>query len=374
MDLMGVSDRKSWEAFYRLPFQLFQGDPLWIPPLISEQKRQLDVSRNPFFKHCTYKAWLVADGGRVEGRIVAFVDDLFSGSSRPTGFIGFFECANSQPAANALFVAAKKWLKDKAVGQVCGPMNLSIGNECGVQLSGFEFPPVIQMNYTPPYYRELFERAGFTKEHDMYAYRMTAGEVKNRELFLNRLEQTGSNAIEKAGIRVRTLNLRNYKQELRHIMDIYNATMRENWGFTPATWEEMYYSSAPLKEIVDKELVFLAEADGKVVGCSISVPDVNQVMRHIRDGKLFPTGLFKFLYYRSRMDGFRLIFLGVRREYRLKGLDALFYLHTMRRAVELGYEQAELSWISEDNQNLIRIMDKIGADRYKTYRMYRQDV
>lgn len=375
MKIIEVNDSKTWNQFFQLPFRIFKNDPKWVPPLLREQKHLFEKHKNPFFKHCLYNAWLVLENDQPVGRAVAFIDTLYNNiDNTTTGFIGFFDCINRQEAADELFDVSGLWLKKKGAKIVCGPMNFSIGNECGVQLNGFEFPPVIQMNYTPAFYQELFENAGFSKEHDLYAYRMTDDEVRRQDVFLQRLEQLCSNALEKQGVILRTINFENYEKELDQIHLLYNDCMQDNWGFVPATFEEILYSSKSLKQIADKELVFFAEVKGEVVGCSVSIPDVNQAMRHVKNGKLFPTGFIKLLYYLKKINGFRLVFIGVKKDHRYKGLDALFYYHTMRKGIERGYSSAELSWISEDNKNLIKIIEKIGAVRYKTYRMYKKEL
>jgi len=375
MKIVEVNDNKTWNQFFQLPFRVFKNDPRWVPPLLSEQKHLFEKHKNPFFKHCLYKAWLVLENDQPVGRVVAFIDTLYNSiNNANAGFIGFFDCINEQEAAVRLFDISRQWLKQNGMNIFFGPMNFSIGNECGVQLTGFEFPPLIQMNYTPSYYQSLFENAGFSKEHDLYAYRMTAEEVRRRDDFLHRLEQLGNKALEKQGVTLRTINFRNYEKELDNIHLLYNECMQDNWGFVPATFEEILYSSKSLKQIADKELVFFAEVKGEVIGCSVSIPDVNQAMRHVKNGKLFPTGFIKLLYYLKKINGFRLVFIGVKKDHRFKGLDALFYYHTMRKGIERGYDSAELSWISEDNKNLIKIVEKIGAVRYKTYRMYKKEL
>jgi hypothetical protein len=373
MDIIEVNDRKTWRKFFELPFRIYENDPAWVPPLLSEQKHLLDTRKNPFFSHCHYKAWLAMDAGQPVGRILAYVDKLYNQAGQmPTGFFGFFESVNLQPVADLLFAAAGQWLQQNSMATMCGPMNFAIGNECGVQLTGFEFPPVIQMNHTPVYYSSLFEKGGFLKEHDLYAYRMTDTEVRRQGELLARLEKVGNRALQTQGVRMREINLKNYKQEVKAITDLYNDCMRSNWGFVSTSFEEMLFSSDSLKQIADTRLIYFAEANGEVVGCSISVPDVNQALKHVKNGKLFPFGLFKLLYYMKKINEFRLIFLCVKQDHRLKGLDALFYYHTMREAVENGYKAAELSWVSEDNMNLIKIIEKLGAVRYKTYRMYKR--
>lgn len=373
MEIVEVNSKKTWDQFLQLPFGIFKNDPKWVPPLLSEQKHLLDKHKNPFFKHCIYKAWLVLENDKPVGREVAFIDTLYNNiNNTDTGFLGFFDCIDQQKAADLLFDAGGQWLKQNGMNTICGPMNFSIGNECGVQLTGFEFSPLIQMNYTPENYRSLFEKAGFLKEHDLYAYRMTADEVKDQYKVLSRLEKLAEHSLQKRGVKLRAIDFKNYKKELEHILSLYNDCMSSNWGFVPSSFEEMLYASSSLKQIADKELIFFAEVNNEVVGCSVAVPDINQALYHVRNGKLFPLGFIKLLYHLTKINAFRLLFLGVRRDHRLKGLDSLFYYHTIRKGLERGYKMAELSWISEDNKNLVSIVEKMGAERYKTYRMYKK--
>ena len=154
-----------------------------------------------------------------------------------------------------------------------------------------------------------------------------------------------------------------------HINDLYNEFMEKNWGYIPTTKEEMMFAAESLKQIVDPEMVFFAEKRKQVAGCSISLPDVNQVLRHL-NGRLFPLGIFRFLYFRKKITRIRLILLGVKKEFRHRGLDVIFYYHTMKKVFERGYDEAELSWISESNTCLLSIVEKFGADLYKRYRVY----
>lgn len=368
-----VVSKSELKKFLALPGLIYAHDPYWVAPLLMDQQRQLNRKKNPFFKHCIYKAWLVYNGPEPVGRILAYVDSEHNAlQQEQTGFIGFFESIDNQEVADYLFRVAIDWLLLQGMNKVYGPMNFSIGNECGVQLSGFNHPPVTQMNHTPSYYSALFEKAGFTKAHDLYAYLVTEEILSQQTDIMQRLKQISDKTLNKEGVLFRTLNMKKYETEVENIQSLFNDFMQGAWGFVPASREEMFYIGETLKYIVDPEVVFFAEIKGKVVGGSLSVPDINQALSHMK-GKLFPFGIFKFLYYKKRINRIRVLLLGVRAEYRSKGLDILFYYFTIIQALKQGYTEAELSWISEENFNLISIVEKIGAKRYKTYRMYEKN-
>jgi GNAT superfamily N-acetyltransferase len=373
MEITEVKTRKNWGQFLQVPFDLYQNDPVWVPPLLSEQKTILNPQKNPFFRHSISKAWIISNNNQPIGRIFGFIDTLknsLEGASE--GFFGFFECIDEQEVADQLFGICRDWLAQNGIRQMIGPMNLSIGNECGVQLDGFEYPPVVQMNYNPKYYRSLFEKAGFSKVHDLYAYYLVADDAKNNQQLMEKLEKIGRHALENQGIKFRSINLKDFNRELEQVRKLFNESMNKNWGFVPASFEEIEFMGKSLRQIADTDLIFFAEAEGKIVGCSVSVPDINQALIHVRDGKLFPTGIFKLLYYSRKIDRIRLFYMGVLEEYRNKGLDAVFYYQTVLKVKERGYITGECSWVSEDNKNLIKILERFGATRYKTYRMYQK--
>ena len=184
IEIAEVNSAKLLSDFLKLPARLFAEDPYWVSPLLSEQKAILDRKRNPFFRHCRYQAWVIYKDQKIQGRVLAYVDDAYNQHSKSqTGFIGFFDCTNNDGLAGSLFAKATHWLREEGMTHVYGPMNFSIGNECGVQLDAFDTMPYLQMNHMPPYYRTLFENAGFTKAHDLYAYKVNVAEVVSSPIF-----------------------------------------------------------------------------------------------------------------------------------------------------------------------------------------------
>lgn len=365
---------KDWHAFLKLPWKIFKDDPYWIPPLLADQKKNLDTKRNPFFKHAFFKAWIVTTDEETQGRIIAYVDraycDLYK---EKAGFIGYFECVNDQSVADLLFTTATGWLGSNQMNKVYGPMNFSIANECGVLMTGHHFSPVVQMNHTPPYYLDLFINAGFTKAHDLYAYLMTEEMVRKNEDMMAKLKRIAEHTLNKEHIKIRCVNMKDYDNELKRINDLFNDFMKNTWGFVPSSLEEVAFSGESLKIFADPEMIFFAEVNNQVVGCSLAIPDINEVLKRM-NGSLYPLGIFKFLWYKRKIRSIRLILLGVSEAYRNKGLDIVFYYYTISRGMERGYNKCELSWISEDNTVLNSIMDKIGSFRYKTYRMFGKDI
>jgi hypothetical protein len=229
------------------------------------------------------------------------------------------------------------------------------------------------MRHSPPYYLELFENWGFRPSHRLLAYHVTTDAVRRNEALSSQLQRVSERLLDRERLSVRPLDLGRFEDELRHVTRIYNASMRENWGFVPASEAEMSFVGKSLRVVVDPELVSMVEMDGEVVACALPVPDVNAVPRR-SDGRLSPLFLARLLYRRRTIRRLRLMLIGVVPSLRTRGIDALLLHRTIAKAVEKGYETAELSWISESNVNLISLLDKVGASLYKTYCVYDREL
>jgi len=350
--------------FFGLAYRLYQNDPHWVAPLLSDQKKLLDPKRHPFFDRAQMTRLLARRNRHVVGRICA-IDNRAHVEywQEPVGFFGFFECENDPDAARALIEAAANWLQPRGLNFMRGPMNPSTNDSCGLLIEGFDSPPMIMMTYNPPYYIELLEKAGLSKIKDLYAYKLTKEDIAPRLL------RAGEALRQRVKVKIRPINVNNLRAEIERVRLIYNSAWSKNWGFVPMTRAEFNYLANDLKKILDPELAFIAEDGDKPVGFSLALPDLNVALKHIK-GKLFPFGLFKLLYYARKIKRARVLTMGVMEEYRGRGIDSLFYLETFERGVKRGYEWAETSWILEDNVPMNKAMEMMGGKIYKRYRIY----
>jgi len=221
------------------------------------------------------------------------------------------------------------------------------------------------MPHNPPYYRDLVEHCGYGKIKDLYAYSydITSEPLKRLERLSRRVRNHESSLI------VRPINLKDFNRELQHVLDIYNSAWEKNWGFVPMDDDEVLYMAKRLKPLVEPRLLQLAFIEDEPAGFIMSLPDYNQVLRGL-DGRLFPLNLFKILIRSRHIDALRVFTMGTKPEFRTRGLDAVLYGESFRAALDLGYKKAEFSWILEDNYLIQKVADMVGADRYKTYRIY----
>jgi GNAT superfamily N-acetyltransferase len=360
-----ISDLKE---FIKFPWQVYRDDPHWVPPLITERKEFLNREKNPFFKHAEVEFFLAKKNGKTVGRIAGIVNyNHIEFHQEKAGFFGFFECIKDYNVAQALLNTVREWLKAKGMEIMRGPANFSSNEEWGFLLEGFSSPPAIMMSYNPQYYLEFMERYGMDKAKDIYAYFIDES-LPTPE----RVVRIAENIKRKVGIRIRNVNLKDFGNEVQRIKGIYNSAWSKNWGFVPMTEEEFDRVARNLKQIVDPHMVFIAEVDNKPAGFSLALPDFNQVLARL-NGRLFPFGIFKLLWHtkiRNKIDGVRIITMGVIPEYQKRGIDTVFYAQTYNVGVKRGYKWAEMSWVLEDNVLMNRTLELLGAKLYKKYRIY----
>ncbi len=313
--------------------------------------------------------YLARIGDRVVGRIAAILDHNYLKSSKQlVGLFGFFECVDDLDVAHALFNSASQWHRKNKLRKIMGPTNPSMNDEIGVLLNAFEEPPTIKMVWNPEYYPTLYDNSVFEKVKDVYAYSMAKEDVSERLLKLGEL------LVKRSKMTFRHPNMKKFNQEIEIFRDVYNQAWSDNWGFVPWTEEEFKHVAKSLKQVIDPNLVLIAEDNGKPVAFSLALPDVNQATRHIRNGQLFPFGMIKLLWYRRKICSARVVILGVIKEYRHRGIDTALYYETFRIATEKGYNQAEMSWILEDNWPMNRALEMMGAKKHKTYRIYERNL
>lgn len=364
-----VENDSDKNKFINLPWKLYKGDPNWVAPLKFDVKNNLNPDKNPFFQHSKVELYLAEKNGELVGRIGAIINDNHNKFYHDkVGFFGFFECINDKEVSRKLFDTAYKFLKDNGMDTVRGPVNPSTNDECGLLIDAFDKPPVLLMTYNPKYYIDLIEDYGFSKAKDLLALYIPK-EVISNEAKMSQLERISNMVKKRENIILRQVNLKDFDNEVQRIREIYNNAWQDNWGFVPMTEDEFKYIAKALKPIAVEEFIIFAEVDGKAIGFSLALPDFNQVLKKM-NGTLFPTGLFKLLYYKNKIDLLRVIIMGVNKEYHKKGIDAIFYQDIIKAGNRNGYRGAEISWVLEDNYAMKQTSEKLGAHVYKTYRIY----
>jgi GNAT superfamily N-acetyltransferase len=372
LNIKQMATKKDLMEFIKFPWQIYKNDKNWIPPLIGERKDFFNKDKNPFFKHSEVVFYLAEKNENIVGRIAGILNhNHIEFQKEKAGFFGFFECVEDYEVAKILLDKVRSWLKSKGMEIMRGPANFSSNEEWGFLVEGFDSPPVFMMSYNPKHYLDFMERYGIRKAKDLYAYFIDKNSPPPQ-----RVVKMAESIKQKENIKLHSVNMKDIKNEAEKIKTIYNSAWSKNWGFIPMTNEEFDHMVEGLKRVVDPDLVFIAEVDGEPAGFSLAVPDINQVLHKI-NGRLFPFGLFKLLWHtkiKNKINGVRIITMGVIPEFQKRGIDTVFYVETYNVGVKRGYTWAEMSWVLEDNVKMNRILDLLGAKLYKKYRVYEMGI
>ena len=184
-----------------------------------------------------------------------------------------------------------------------------------------------------------------------------------------KVERVAAKALQANGVTIRPIRMKDFQEDVELVWKVYNSAWVQNWGFVPMTRDEFLHEAKEMKQILVPDFVLIGEVRDRVVGFALALPDINFALQHA-GGSLFPTGLLKILYYQRKIKNLRVLALGVVEEFRTAGVAAGFYAALIRNARRLGYEEAEMSWILEDNALMNRSLQAMGARKYKTYRLY----
>jgi GNAT superfamily N-acetyltransferase len=321
-----VTSRRDLRAFVRFPWRVYRGDPNWVPPLIAEQLRTLDPAHNPFFQRADVALFLARRGREVVGRVAAFLDrGAVERPDEPVGGFGFFEVVEEYPVAARLLDAAAAWLRERDARMMRGPMNFNSADHSGVLIGGADCPPAMLESHTPPYYADFLERYGMEKHQDLYAYRASRHQIgENLENLPPELVRVAEAAERLSGATVRQVRLEEWDREVALIHRLFNATM----------------SHLP-----------------------------HRVLIHL-NGRLFPFNWLRLRRLIRRVDVATFKMLGVLPSYRKRGIDALLYMEVLRGFIAGGYSWLDGSVTSEYNLMVNLVAQRLGAERYKHFRMY----
>ncbi len=372
--IIPVRSRRDLRRFIDFPFRLYKGSPWWVPPLRVDVAATLNPKKNPFFAHGSLQAFLaVDDADRVVGRIAGIVngnhlrkydDDL--------GFFGFFDCVERYETAAALLDAAAGYLKDRGLRVLRGPASPTLNDTAGLLVEGFDRRPCLMMPYNPSYYEEYLLQWGMQRVMTMLAYYVHARYVQ-----VDRLRR-GAAIVHRRndGLTIRTLDMSRFDDEARIVRNIFNDAWANNWGFVPVTEEEFAHLAKDMKPLLDSRLATIVEKDGEPVAFSVAIPDVNEVLRKLRNGRLLPFGILK-LILTLKLAGtadLRIPLMGVRKKYQGRAFDVLLVLATTERSIEIGYHGCEMGWILDTNNVLKNLLASIGGVVDKEYALFERSV
>jgi hypothetical protein len=380
IDVRTVRGKKDLEVFLHVPWTIgMDQEKNWVPPLLDDYRKQLDPKKSVFLAHGEAEIWTAFENGKPVGRISAQVDfdyDKTWPDEPKTAFFGFFECVDRPEVAKALFAVAEDWARAKGRVRLRGPFTMDSKGEAGVLIEGFEKPSMIGTTWNRPFMDALVQSAGYAKAKDLWGWWYEAHTPVD-ELTAKVAAKTRA----LPNVKVRLMDIKEIRREAGIIQEVYNEAWRQNYNFTPFTDMELEVIANEYKLFIDTELAYVAEVDGKPAAMLFAIPDINELIRDFK-GELMknPINLIKLLWRLkfNRPKNARLILLGVKNEYRASrkygALAAVLYEEISRRGSARGYGAGELSWTLEDNTQINRGIERMGAKVYKKWRLYERSL
>ena len=359
-------ERKELGRFLRLPFSLYRGDPNWVPPLFSEMKGMLDPEKNAFLKNGEHAFFMAFRDGKAVARVLAGLNyPVTKKTGIPNGFFSLFEAQDEESGA-AVLDAACRYCKSLGAVKIVGPYSPTDGEEGRALLvEGFGFPPVIYTAYNPPWYKDLIESCGFTRHaKDLLAFLIEADTMP-----IEKFRRVVAVSEKRGGFSARRIDFSDLESELRDIEKIISESAVENWDSIPS-WEQIEQTADAMKSLADPDFIYIVRTDeGRPVAFVVAIPDYNQALIHMK-GRLFPFGFVKFLYWRKRIKGIRILMQFCVKDYEGKGAVSSAYLKIMEKAREKGYLWGEAGTIGEENVRSWRAVVGAGGRPYRKYRWY----
>ena len=367
-----IDFNRGFADFLNLPRSVQEKDPLWVAPIVSEQRRILNPRSGPFFEYGTAQYYLALRDGKPVGRISAHVNPRYEERHDPgTGFFGFFECVDDPRVSGALFDAAASWLRARGKRRILGPLSFSIYDEVGLLVDGFDSLPVILHAHNPPYYQDLLLQWGFRKAIDWYAFRVT-----QRDIDAETMEKRLQTIMKGQNLVLTSPTVRDFASRADELMEIFNESWDDNWGHVPFTRKEFHHIFRQLRPILKPDMIHLVLDGGRIVAFVVNIPDLNPAVQKLK-GRMTPWGMLRVLYEArfKALKKARVLLLGVRRPYQGKLLHHALILRTYLHMVKTtSCEVCDCSLIVESLAHFIRTVERFGGKRYKTFRIFEREI
>ncbi len=360
------------DRFLEVPYTIYRGDPFWVAPVLVDLKKVF-TDENPLFEHAVMQLWVARADGRDVGRIAGIVDDHHNRTHRDqTAFFGFFESTRDPAVSRALFAAAFAWARQRGMRHILGPMNPTSNDDCGLLVEGFDGPPVLMMTYNPRYYVDFIAAEGFRKAKDLIAFHIDISKCP-----LERLGRLAEKVRKRhPELTFKEVRRKTLEEDLGKIKEVYNAAWEDNWGFVPMTDAEVNFLAARLKPLLLEGLVWVAETATEPIAFMLAAPDFNIPLRPLCGRLLTPrlVGFLPYLLGWKYPPRCRVLTLGVKQNYRNRGLEAVMLTEGFNTGARVGFTEAEASWILEDNVAMCRLLETFGGRPYRTYRLYEREL
>ena len=370
MNIIEVNSKKDKKDFIKIACSIYKNEKNWIRPLDKDINSVFDPKTNKAFRKGDVKRWILKNNNETIGRIAAFYSSKNDKEKLRVGGCGFFECIDDKEAAKMLFDTAKNWLEKNGYNSMDGPINFGERDKWwGCLVEGFDIDPNYLQNYGKAYYQKLFENYGF-----QLLFRQLTFLKKVRTPLSEKLSLKAERALRDPNYNFKTLEKRNIQKYIRDFTKIYNDAWSKYPGVSKLELSQAKLLFAQLKPILDEKILWFAYHNNDPVGFFISIPEMNQIFKHV-NGKLDLFGKLKTFYHlkikKSCKKMVGLVF-GIVPKHQGKGVDGALIMASRETIQEkLAYEDLELNWIPDFNKSMIRVAEQVQVKLGKIHHTYR---
>lgn len=372
MQLMEVNNKQTARDFLAVHVLMNQHNPCFIRPLDNEVNEVFDPAKNKYYQYGTVKRWILkTNDGQLIGRIAAFTNSKYinKGTEFPVGGFGFFDCINDQSAANLLFDTAKKWLLEKGMEAMDGPINFGDRDKgWGLMVEGFHAEPMYGMSFNPEYYEALFEGYGFKNYYHQYYYSTNVDDPLPA-----RFPERHAKFKSKAGYVAKHISMKDLDKYAGDFATVYNAAWAQHGEAKEITQEQALRLFKKMKPIMDERMVWFAYYKEEPIAMFINIPDINQYFKHF-DGKFGLLQKLHLLWMKTTGQCKRLTGLafGVVPKYQALGIDSFMIYECALLVQGKGwYLQYEMGWAGDWNPKMINIYKSLGGVQSRHMVTYR---
>ena len=367
MRVVEVADKNSISQFHEFPYTVYKGDPNWVPPLRMMVEAIFDPQKNNVLHDGQAKRWLIFDGNNCVGRIGAFYTKSYSNEfEQPTGGLCFFECIDSQEVANLLFDTAREWLTELGVKAMDGPINIGENFfNWGLLVDGFT-QQSFGMNYHPKYYRKLWENYGFKTYYEQYSYHLNITSPDLPERFW----KIAAWMVKKPGYSFENFSFKNSEKYIADFLEIHTEAWKKHDNFKPIDPQDLRDLIRESKIMLDTDFIWFVYHEGKPVAFFMMVPDLNQLLKYFKNGKMSLLKYFKMLWLKKRrvINRCRVLVMGVVPKFQKSGIESAIFWQLRQVLLKKDwYNEMELSWVGDFNPKMISIFKATGAKYAKTH-------
>ncbi|OFX33439.1 MAG: hypothetical protein A2W90_20780 [Bacteroidetes bacterium GWF2_42_66] len=371
MEIIQVTDKKAVTAFHELPLHIYRNDKNWVPSLRMMIENIFNPQKNAGFINGDARRWLVKDKDHIIGRIAAFYDrSKIEEVTEPVGGIGFFECENNQQAASLLFDAARDWLKSEGFTAMDGPVNFGENFfHWGLLVDGFR-QQGFGMQYHPAYYKQLFEEYGFKTYYQQFSYHI---DITSPDL-PERFWKIAAWVAQKKDFHYKTFSFKEQDRCINDFLTIHHQAWNKHHNYKPINREDLKALIRDAKMVLEEDFIWYVYHKNEPIAFFMMIPDLNQLLKYLKDGKLNLFRIIKLLYLKHKkvMTRCRVLVMGVVPKFQRSGIESGIFWQIRQVLLKKNwYNEMELSWVGDFNPKMISLFKSVGSQYAKTHETMR---